>query len=383
MRQIVFINSTSDTFTPTHSGAFSTWIWELCQCASKHGVEPLVITKTYGIEPYPWKRTVLLEYPKLAPIRGMGRLFEIEKRITGWGHPRQRAYIRGIERAIVEARAEEAALVLNNDIELAVFLRDRFPRAYVLHNAQNCNPCSNRFRARFAASVSRATAVSRACAAWNEEYFGFKPGGIATLYNGVNCEEYSPADVVPPGPIRINFVGRTGPEKGPDLLLKAALKLAKHHKEFELQILGSNHFGHNQMDEFQKCLAELIEEVRAAGITVDAPGFINRSELPQWLRRAHIHVMPSRWDEPFGLATVEGMACGLPTVAANVGGIPEIVGECGFLFERDDVDQLAAHLDRLLSDADLREEYGKLGRERALCFTWDRVWSRLVELIDA
>jgi glycosyltransferase involved in cell wall biosynthesis len=383
MRQIVFINSTSDTFTPTHSGAFSTWIWQLCQCAARQGIEPLVITKTYGVEPYPWKNTVLLDYPNVAPVRGMGRIFDLEKRLTGWGHPRQRAYIRRIERAIEETRAEEAALVLNNDIELAVFLSERFPRAFVLHNAQNCNPCSARFRSKFAASVSRASAVSRNCAAWNEEYFGFKPGGIATLYNGVNCDEYYPALVPLSGPVRINFVGRTGPEKGPDLLLKAVLQLANQHRGFELQILGSNHFGHNQMDDFQKALSGLIDEVRAAGVTVDAPGFVNRKELPDRLRRAHIHVMPSRWDEPFGLATVEGMACGLPTVAANVGGIPEIVGECGFLFERDDVDGLAAHLDRLLSDAALRAVYGKLGRERALCFTWDRVWSRLVDLIDA
>jgi glycosyltransferase involved in cell wall biosynthesis len=383
MRRIVFVNSTSDTFTPTHSGAFSTWIWELCQCALKDGIEPLVITKTYGVEPYPWKNTVLLEYPKVAPIRGLGKLYEFEKRLTGWGHIRQRAYICRVEQAIVEAGAQEAALVLVNDIELAVYLSGRFPKAFVLHDAQNCNPCSEKFRRQFASAVSCAAAVSQHTATWNEEYFHFEPGGIKVLYNGVNCDVYSPAAALPADPIRINFVGRTGPEKGPDLLLKAALKLAKKHKGFEIQILGSNHFGHNQVDRFQIQLADLIEQVRSAGVHVDAPGFVNRWDLPDLLRRAHIHVMPSRWDEPFGLATLEGMACGLPTVAANVGGIPEIVAQSGLLFERDNVDQLAAHLDRLLSDAGLREEYGRKARARALEFNWHRAWERLLELTQS
>ena len=198
MNKLVFINSTSDTFTPTHSGAFSTWIWELCQCAKRDGMEPLVISKTYGVEPYQWKNTVLLEYPRIPPVRGLGRLFGLQQRLTGWGHIRQRAYIARIERALVSRSAEEAILVLNNDIELAVYLSKRFPKAFVLHNAQNCNTCSVRFRRRFAASVTCAAAVSKAAAKWNEGYFQFRPGGINVLYNGVNCDRFSPAAAPPP-----------------------------------------------------------------------------------------------------------------------------------------------------------------------------------------
>ena len=60
----------------------------------------------------------------------------------------------------------------------------------------------------------------------------------------------------------------------------------------------------------------------------------------------------------------------------------EIVGQSGLRFERDNVDQLAGHLDRLLSDVSLRKEYGLKARARALEFTWDRAWRQLRSLID-
>ena len=111
------------------------------------------------------------------------------------------------------------------------------------------------------------------------------------------------------------------------------------------------------------------------------PGFVDRYALPDEMRRAHINVVPSRWDEPFGLVTPEGMASGLATVASRTGGTPEIIGDAGLLFERGDVDGLAAHLSRLVGDADLVGDYGRRGRARAQEFTWEKSWARLKPLL--
>jgi glycosyltransferase involved in cell wall biosynthesis len=98
------------------------------------------------------------------------------------------------------------------------------------------------------------------------------------------------------------------------------------------------------------------------------------------MRKAQIHVVPSRWEEPFGLSTVEGMATGLAVVASRTGGTTEVIGNAGLLFERDDVDGLASHLARLLDDPGLRADFGRLARARAERFTWDHTWSRIAKL---
>ena len=71
--------------------------------------------------------------------------------------------------------------------------------------------------------------------------------------------------------------------------------------------------------------------------------------------------------ETFGLVALEGMAHGLPVVACDVGGLPELVedGISGYLVPVGDVERLTDRVQRLLEDADLRKRMGAAGRERA------------------
>jgi len=77
------------------------------------------------------------------------------------------------------------------------------------------------------------------------------------------------------------------------------------------------------------------------------------------------------------------MASGCATVASRVGGIPEIIGDAGLLFERADAAHLAAHLRSLIGSPDLRADLGRRARLRALEFSWLRTWRQLSGLLDA
>lgn len=376
----VFINCTAETFTPTRSGGICSWVWGLAQTAQKEGVEPWIITKTSPAEPYDWPKTVLIEYPAMPRSRVLSKLMYVQRDLTGWGHVRQKAYNLRVAAALRRAGLGDRQLLLNNDIELAVFLRRKFPRATIFHQAHNRNPCAEKFRRQFKASVDVPTAVSDDCGRWNKEFYGLDE--MKTLYSGVDTQAFHPAARRPDGPPLINFVGRTDALKGTDLLLLAAQKLSAKTKNFRLQILGSNHYGYSVPDDFQAMLADLSAGLERDGISVRRPGFVDRYALPGELRKAHINVVPSRWDEPFGLVTPEGMASGLATIASRTGGTPEIVGEAGLLFEREDVDGLAAHLGRLVADEGLVADYGRRGRERAQEFTWDKAWARLKPLLE-
>ena len=89
------------------------------------------------------------------------------------------------------------------------------------------------------------------------------------------------------------------------------------------------------------------------------------------LRRSLFSVAPSVWPEPFGLVALEAAAAGKPIVATEMGGLRDIVadGETGLQVPAEDRAALAAALQRLASDAELRERLGAAARRRASTFS--------------
>ena len=89
------------------------------------------------------------------------------------------------------------------------------------------------------------------------------------------------------------------------------------------------------------------------------------------LRRSLFSVAPSLWPEPFGLVALEAAAAGKPIVASDIGGLRDIVvdGETGLMVPPEDRPALAAAMERLISDAPLRERLGAAARERAALFS--------------
>jgi len=379
---VVFINTTLESFTPTKSGAIGTWIWEVCQAAYRDGVEPLVITLRDDGEPYPWRNAVFLTYPRHDFNKGWKRIlrkaFVLQARYGGWYHMRHPAWARRVGDAISRSGSEKSALILQNEPQLAVVLRKRFPNAFILHLAQNQNSCGRRFRRRFSKSVNVAAAVSNFTARWNQEYYGVP---VETIHSGVNTERFHPRQRDHSSAPIVNFVGRTVYEKGPDILLSALKKVAMKSAKFGVQILGNTHFSHNEWDAYQEMLQTQIAELEGMGISVHKPGFVDRYSLPAELQRAEIHVHPARWDEAFGLATLEGMASGLATIATRTGGTPEVVGNAGRLVERDSVDELAGNLQQFVTDEALRRDYGRRARARAEQLTWGHTWKRLKQVL--
>lgn len=378
---VVFINCTGESFTPTKSGAISTWLWEVCHAAQRDGVEPWVITKKIDAEPYTWPNTILLDYPWIPQIRGtgIGRAMKIQQRRGGWGHVRQRNYLNRVVGAIRSKNLQRLPFVLHNDPEMAVHLRRCFPDATIVHLFHNTNPCDERFRREYPRAVNVAAGVSDYISRWQGDYFGAGTARVQTIYNGVDIKRFAPAPRPPEGPTVISFTGRTDATKAPDLLLRAAKKVAAHTKDFVVQILGARFYWGSEPDDYQRLLDDLSRDLEQEGIEVRRPGLISRPALPDELRKAHIHVVPSRWDEPFALTTLEGMASGLAVVASRTGGTPEVVGGAGFLFERDSEDELAEHLSALLADKALLAEYSRKARTRAEAFTWDKTWSGISE----
>ena len=109
---------------------------------------------------------------------------------------------------------------------------------------------------------------------------------------------------------------------------------------------------------------------------IESTGWIDSDQLPDLYRSVDIVVSPSIWPEPFGIIPLEAMACGIPVVVSESGGMKYTVldGEQGFVFPVGDPETLATHLERLVNDPDLRRTLGANGRDRAVrLFNWDRI----------
>lgn len=111
----------------------------------------------------------------------------------------------------------------------------------------------------------------------------------------------------------------------------------------------------------------------------------HRSDVANLMAQVQLLVMPSQTHESFGYTVVEAMACSLPVVVTDVGGLPEVVedGTTGYVVPRKDVGEFAEKIVRLLGDDALRRHMGQMGLKRfEEHFLADRMTREYVALLD-
>jgi len=118
----------------------------------------------------------------------------------------------------------------------------------------------------------------------------------------------------------------------------------------------------------------IVEAGAAHGVRTILPGRLSVNDIKRLYRRAAANLLFARALpgklEGFGLVLVEAAAQACPSIAAAVGGIPEVLGDTGALVGPDDLDGFAAQIARFASDADLRARQGAAARARAERFSW-------------
>jgi glycosyltransferase involved in cell wall biosynthesis len=159
----------------------------------------------------------------------------------------------------------------------------------------------------------------------------------------------------------IAYAGRLSYEKGVDTLLRAFANVLRTVPAARLWIAGSG-------PERDK-LETLANEVGVAQET-EFLGALPFEEMDRLFERAWVQVVPSLWDEPFGMVAIEGLMRGTAVVASRSGGPGEIVddGQSGILFTPGDVRELTEALTRLIQDKALCESMG----QRAHAIATDR-----------
>lgn len=153
----------------------------------------------------------------------------------------------------------------------------------------------------------------------------------ATVYNGTDVDLFSFSDEHDD---YLLFAGRITPEKG----VKEAIQVAKESNH-RLLIIGPVSHGHQgYFDQYIK--PELSERILYLGR-------MDQDQLPKYYQKAKALLTPIQWEEPFGLTTVEAMACGVPVISFRRGAAPEIIkdGKTGFVVNS--ISEMVEAVDRI------------------------------------
>jgi glycosyltransferase involved in cell wall biosynthesis len=160
------------------------------------------------------------------------------------------------------------------------------------------------------------------------------------------------------------FVGRLVSDKGVDVLIDALGVLAKQGQRVGLTVIGDG-----------PELPTLRRQVDALGITsqVHFAGRRTGADLVAALNEHRVLVVPSVWQEPFGVVALEAMACGCVPLVSRSGGLPDAAGAAGVVFESGDSQALAQAIEELLGDAELLNRLSAAGPAHLARHTRDRV----------
>lgn len=159
-------------------------------------------------------------------------------------------------------------------------------------------------------------------------------------------------------PKRVLMAGRKGdPLKGFEVLFKAIAPLVQRGEQVRLFVTEG--------------------PAREEGF-MTYTGWLDQKGLADLYRQMDICVVPSMWQEPFGIVALEAMACEKPIIVSRVGGLQHIVtdGVDGFVVEPFDPLQLRDRLQTLINDPELCRSMGKAGRKKVL---EKYQWSTIVE----
>jgi glycosyltransferase involved in cell wall biosynthesis len=223
------------------------------------------------------------------------------------------------------------------------------------------------------------------------------PANIITNYSAVHSKPLSPQGTkserarvrkelgLKNNDVLFLFAGALRPEKGVDYLARAFARLAKESENAYLLIAGGSRLwiepgwlwgGSLEITEQQVAhiLQPAMERKRAFML-----GIVSPANIGAYYAAADVFVLPSMFQETFGLVILEAYSAGLPVIAFRSGGIPELVEnrKNGVLVDQGDEEALFSSMCELMLDRDLRARRGGEGKKTAARFSWETTVDRL------
>jgi glycogen(starch) synthase len=212
-------------------------------------------------------------------------------------------------------------------------------------------------------TADRVIAVSRHLKQQIAERYAASPDKVRVIYNAVRPPTRADRKLAPTQPM-VLYLGRLAAMKGIETFLRAAARVAPIAPRALFVVAGDG-------PEYPRLLT-LAAHLGIADRVLFL-GRVSEEERESLLTRATIFILPSVV-EPFGIAALEAMAAGVPTILSKTSGVAEVT-ENVFTVDFWDIDEFASRIAEILAYPALRQTMGALGREDATRHGWsERAW---------
>jgi len=211
---------------------------------------------------------------------------------------------------------------------------------------------------------------------------------VGNVYHGLAESELLPLEK--PATDYIAYLGRIIQPKGLHLAIKAVTQYNQHAETpIKLKIAGKHYTGHKKDTYWQEQIVPLLDDP-----LIEYIGFIGPEDRQTFLGNARALIVPSLFEEPFGLVTIEALACGTPVIGLHSGALPEIIadGTTGFVVQKSlradgtldtakTIEGLTVALSRIASidRTDCRQAFEARFTAKRMCQEHLSVYSQLIQ----
>lgn len=362
-------------------GAVETLVDFYLQYNDEHHLHDITVYSVYhpGVEHHPALQSTANHYRF---IKADTFWAKVMKRFYKWSH-REGYYFYTIEyfidRVMHQLRKEDYDLILIENrpgYALKLAGKTRAKLVYHLHNAKLDTTVKDYQQIYDAASriITVSDFVTAGIRTVNPD-----DQKCVTVYNGISHVAFNP-NVQPKlkkadfGFDDDDFVmlynGKINPEKGIMELVKA-MKLLGDYPKIKLLAMGSTFYGGNSYNDHPYA-HRLLNEAEPVMHRIKFTSFVPYQQMPDYVKLADVAIIPSVWDEPFGLTVAEAQSMGKPIITTRRGGIPEVVSEENALLLTTDehfVEHLAEAILDLYQHPEKRERMAAASRSRSHLFS--------------
>jgi glycosyltransferase involved in cell wall biosynthesis len=371
---IAFLNVPIEFYSPVSGGALATVIAQMAKAMIVRGHQVTVLTPVNGDPVYPFGKVIPVDAKRIEDLNRINRkLSSLRRRFEGWDLPVYEVYLRSSLRELRRLRPAPAAVVLLNDMVAPKYVKRILPNARILvwfHNEWRTN---SRNVATAAACTDRFLTCSDYIRKWMANTTGIPLCKFVVAPNGVDLDAFTPnsagADQTGEG-LRVLFIGRIDPNKGPDIVADAVSVLRAEGVPIRLTVAGGLWFYGHGNEMANPYFRSLKEKMTVAGASY--LGHVTRPQVPAMVREYDVVCVLSRANEPFGLVVLEAMASGCAVVASNRGGLPEACDDAAILVNPDEFDSVVSALRLLATNRRILESYKQKSLARAARSSWSQ-----------
>lgn len=206
-----------------------------------------------------------------------------------------------------------------------------------------------------------------------QEVYGLPDNRIPVVFNGIDLsrcivkESYARKDT-----FTVLHIGRFMDVKNHELLLRSFARFKGQHSDARLQLLGDGELKENMMQLAGQL--NITDAVEFAGL---------QSNVYPWLHNADVFILPSKF-EGMPMTLIEAMGTGLPIIASNVGGIPDMLSSQkeALLIEPKE-EKIIEALEMVYSDAKKREYWGRNALQRSSLFSSQAMARKYLQLYSS